>query len=228
MKKVLQILTTTILLITNPISENFLFANHHSDYFTIVIDNPHNDDNPQVFHYPKGTTFELLSTKNKIFASSEDNREKHTYWGNFSLIIYPTYRADQPDKIKIRQQRVRIFDVASKAKEAGFFYKKTPPTTVKSNEIEQTNTHQYISNGVSISKKTLTKSTVYDDELNVELTFSDGVIFKYIDGKATAQQNDKNLVIANKYFIYSDFGVTKLSYNSKTGKIWWVYEPTKL
>lgn len=79
--------------------------------------------------------------------------------------------------------------------------------------------------GVSLDKTSYIDSSVKKGETNVVLEFSNGVIFKYKDGKITATLNNKEVEVKGHYLIYSDSGVVKISYNPKNKELWWTYEP---
>ncbi|WP_422107952.1 hypothetical protein [Winogradskyella sp.] len=158
--------------------------------------------------YPPGTKFEL---KNKhgyiIFKNSDDPgsieiTEKHT------LYVYPSWK-DEPTIYKLTEGRVEKL--------------LTHRFTDSNTNIDATSAS---SNGVTATSK-VTESETIEGQKNLEFTLSNGITFAYTDGIYSATLGEKILSIKYKYLVYSDLGVLKLSFNATTGKVWWVFEPTK-
>ena len=75
------------------------------------------------------------------------------------------------------------------------------------------------SQGVSLKKEFL-ESVPYG-ERNVLLTFSNGLVFRYFEGKAEAWYNGEEVAIEGRYIIDLGKETVKLSYNPQTGKVWY-------
>lgn len=200
-----------------------LFAQNDNtpyDFVTVVIEEQDGTDQ-KVSYYPEGTTYQIWLTKK----DSEPNISNSmvTYEGDMHLSIFPKYRKHKADKFDIKGKRLRIFKTAETAFNAGFagewnyLDKKDKGSSIQNNEAQ--------SGKITLNKK-LTASKINDGTYNATLTFSNGIVFKYFDGKFNAKLNGEYINIKNRYIIETDKGTLKFSYNPKTGKVWWIYENT--
>ena len=61
-------------------------------------------------------------------------------------------------------------------------------------------------------------------EKNVRIEFSNGLVFSYFNGEATAWYDNEAAKIQGKYIITFPGGTAKISYNPEGGTAWWVFE----
>jgi hypothetical protein len=72
------------------------------------------------------------------------------------------------------------------------------------------------------------KSITYiDGYYNAIMKFSNGITFKYIDGRVSIDQNGKSLPYEKKYVVETNDGIFKLSYDPLDAETWFVFEPKK-
>lgn len=192
------------------------------DFLTIVIDNPKEEKSQdQVFYYPEGSHYKVyLQKKNEEPQKAEG---VITYDGDMKLRVYPQYRKESPDEIKINNRRLRIFTSAKAAYSAGFgaeWY----------NASKQNNSHQsegcgYNSHTDVTVNKEITWSEKLNGKYNLKLAFSNGITFTYNNGEYKASLENKDLQVKSKYIIESKLGTTKFSFNENNGEVWWIFEP---
>lgn len=169
-----------------------------------------NDEDLSRITYPPGTSYELRNEEGDLIFNETN------YSGDFkiskphTLTIYPNWK-DDPDVYELTQGKLVI------AKTEKFF------DDHKSEDKKTKSVYQ--SYGVTLDEKFLSDSETLEGQKNVRLIFSDEVVFDYIDGEARAYQNGKKLNIVGKYLVYSDNGVHKISFNSRTGTTYWVFDP---
>lgn len=190
-------------------------ANHnHYNFLTVVIDGA-DGELEKVIYYPKGSTYRVyLTKKDKETVTTEDFV---TYQGNMQLTIYPKFRKYKPIHFDIKGKRLRIFWTAQGAFDAGF-------GADWNNDSETVNENSSENSSKITLKKELIASKKYSGKYNVTLTFSNGIVFKYTDGKFNAKLHDKYINIKGEYMIEMESGILKFSYNPKTGKVWWIFD----
>ena len=98
-------------------------------------------------------------------------------------------------------------------------YKNATITLVKRND----------SYNVTVSKpqlleKKIKKSTTIENSYTLKAVFSNGLVFEFADGHASAQQNDITLEIKNKYLVQTKEGLFKISFYPKNGEFWYVID----
>ena len=158
--------------------------------------------------YPPGTKFELKTKHGYIIFKNSDDpgsieiTEKHT------LYVYPSWK-DEPTVYILTEGRVEKLLTHKFSDSDGNMDAKGAS-----------------SNGVTARSK-VTDSETLEGQKNLEFTLSNGITFAYTDGVYSAALDEKILTIKHKYLVYSDLGILKLSFNTTTGKVWWVFEPTK-
>jgi hypothetical protein len=161
-----------------------------------------------VIMYPPGTEFELKTKEGYIiFKNSGDEgvidiTEKHT------LYVYPSWK-DSTDVFVLTDGKVEKV-----------------LTSTYQDSHEHSDTNKLKNNGITASSK-VTDSKTLEGKKNIEFKLSNGITFNYTDGLYSATLGDKNLTVKNKYLIYSDLGILKLSFNPSNGEVWWVFEASK-
>ena len=173
---------------------------------TYLIIRPGEDISEQIM-YPPGTPFELRNANNDLISTNENYDGVFKITKPYTLTVFPTYK-DGSDVFELTEGSIEV------ALTRDFFHK------TKSTQKEV----RSFSNGVTVSK-TITPSETVSGEKNLILEFSNGIVFRYTDGNAIATLDNETLKIKNKYLIYSDLGVAKVSFNPRNGVLWWIFEP---
>ena len=177
-------------------------ATAQKTYLTIF----ESDKKEDQISYPPGTAFELMNAEEEVILTEESEAGTYKITEPSTLIVSPTYK-EETDRFELSEGSIQINLTKH------FF---------KNEKIG----YSYHSNGVT-ADKTLTYSEKNPNMQNVKLELSNGIIFKYTDGYATATLNNEELRIEGKYLVYSELGVAKISFNPKNGVLYWVFEPKK-
>ena len=211
------------------ISFSLLAQDNPYDFMTIVVEKE-NGTVDQLVYYPEGSTHQVKSVNNQVIAVDSSSAGLFIYEGNLELVIFPQYRKEKPDYYSIRKQKLKVYTTAKAAFAAGFgsgwgyeyadIYKKDKPVAYSKT------VSSYQSNGVSTEKELIPSST-NADQYNLKMTFSNGIVFTYTDGKYKATLDGEELYIKGKYLIESKLGTAKLSFNPSNGEVWWVFEKIK-
>ncbi len=155
--------------------------------------------------YPPGTKFELKNKHGYILFKNSDEPGIIEIEEDYTLYVYPSWK-DDADVFKLTEGKVEKILTSN--------YSKT--------ELEK---HSIKSNAVS-AIYTVSDSRQREGKKNLEFKLSNGITFKYEDGKYRAYLNEEEnyLNIESKYLIESELGTLKLSFNASTGVVWWVFE----
>lgn len=183
--------------------------------------------------YPPGIGFiaEDQSGKTILNAKFLNEMDEFIVKTSITLWVFTTWN-DEPDTYELTDGKLIMETsnyVYNKDYDFGAF-KKRKKNTPHKKEIKDENrpdenygARRGASKGVyTIKERFFDYDT--DKGYDVSLEFNNGVIFYYRDGKAEAWQNGKTLKIENKYLIYTELGILKLSYNPKNKEIWYVFE----
>ncbi len=162
------------------------------------------DEQHDQIMYPPGTKFEVRDAEGNLLFNETNYSGEFQVNQAITLTVRPNYKNDA-DVYELSEGKIEL------AKTKDFF-----PTQPKKKKY-----HSY---GVE-AKKEVSNSKILDGMKNLTLTFSNGVIFNYIDGKASASLHGESLKIKGKYLVYSELGVAKVSFNPSTGTTWYVFEP---
>ena len=211
----MKLLTILVLIFTL----NFSTQAYADDYnfLTVVIDE--NDDSlEKVIYYPKGSTYRVYLTKKDKETITTENFV--TYQGNMHLTVYPKNRKNKPEQFDIKGKRLRIYWTARAAFDAGFGAGWKSDSETEEDDLNDK------SPKITLEKE-LKESKINIGKYNVTLKFSNGIVFKYFDGKFNAKLNDKYINIKERYIIEMDSGILKFSYNPDDGKVWWIFEKNK-
>lgn len=193
--------TNTIALIIIIISS---LASHSQNVYLKI-----SEDNKTSVSYPPGTTFELTNKHGEVILKDTEKPLVFKIDEPYTLYIFPEYKTEK-DVYNLSNGKIELVYNADYI-----------------NSIKKHKNRKYQSYGVSLNNTSYMASTTKKGETNVTLEFSNGVVFKYTDGKVTATLNDQEIEVKGKYLIYSEDGVVKISYNPKNKQIWWTYEPIK-
>ena len=220
----------TIFLIISLLSSNCLYVQAQQDpydFLTIVIENKTGTID-QVVYYPEGSTYEVKDENGKEVKPLSTSPNAYTFEGNLTLFVTPEYRKEKMDNFSIQQQKLKIFTTAAAAYAGGFGAEWNGETTSDFPPANKVKWKEQPSDATEVSiSKELMKSTINEGKYNMKLTFSNGIIFTYQDGAYAATLGEEELEIQGKYIIRSRLGTAKLSFNTTTGKVWWVFEPKK-
>ena len=189
-------------------------ANAQSRYLKITLSKETSDN----VSFPPGTKFELKNGNDELVYSDEDSTSEFIITEKHKLIVYPNWKASTDvfhiSAGKVEQIDTKLFGIRSTAKK----------------EKRKSKTYVYdrdkYTNGLNM-KKTLEFSEVNPELYNATFEFSNGIIATYKDGEFTAKLDGEDLIVGNKYFIYSKFGIIKLSFRPSNGETWWIFEPAK-
>lgn len=166
------------------------------------------EDNKMSVSYPPGTKFELKDSRGYIILKESDIELVYDINGIYTLQVFPTYKKET-DVYNLINGKIEL--VSNKEYMDSIKHKKDA----------------YQSSGVSLDNTIYTNSLVNKGETNVALEFSNGVNFRYTDGKVFATLNDNDVEVKGNYLIYSESGVVKISYNPQNKELWWTYEPNE-
>ncbi len=167
-----------------------------------------------VLVYPAAeVTFELLDESGEVVASSSDNQEEYQFQGSYTLIIYPSWNPDG-DEIPINGETVTIkpkvpADVDQEAEK-------------KENNSPQSSTYEEVT-----TTQITTPSKVSPGVLNFQLTFTDGLTFQVVDGKASAFYQGEEIPVRDEYRVTTPRGILRVQFDPFTGKSSWTFSPTK-
>lgn len=158
--------------------------------------------------YPPGTKFELKNKHGYIVFKNSDEPGKIDIDDTYILYVYPNWKKEAD-----------IFRLTE-----GFLEK--IPTNDYS--MSATKSQSIKSNGAT-AEYVVRHSNNLEGQKNLEFKLSNGITFEYFDGnyRAYFKEKENYLHIEGKYLIESDLGTLKLSYNSNSGVVWWVFEPIK-
>lgn len=90
--------------------------------------------------------------------------------------------------------------------------------------LSQQQVNSVMANKPFLEKKDISESKNKEGFYNLEAKFSNGLTFKYKDGKTSALQEGKELVITNRYLVDTPQGTLKLSFDPSDGEFWYVFE----
>jgi len=158
--------------------------------------------------YPPETKFELKNKHGYIILKNNNTPRIFKIEENYTLLVYPSYKSEI-DVFELTTGKIELI----KAK----YYKKGKFNLVT-----------YQSNNET-AEFTISDSESIKNSKNLHFKLSNGMTFKYTDGKYNAYLNTEEnyLNIEGKYYIESKLGVLKISFNPNNGEIWWVFEPKK-
>lgn len=153
--------------------------------------------------YPPGTEFELKNEQGYILMKNSEAQRVFEIDGKYKLWVFPSFKK-QPEVIYLTEGKIEL------ALTSEFSDASSESIKTKSGKVS--------------AKKELIDSKKYKGKRNVIFRLSNGLVFKYMDGKYNATLGNKPLEIEGKYIIKSKLGVLKLSFNPGTGKLWWYFE----
>ncbi|WP_298894470.1 hypothetical protein [uncultured Psychroserpens sp.] len=169
------------------------------------------DDTPEsVIMYPPGTDFELKTKEGYIVMKNNNTPKIFEIDDDYTLFVYPNYK-ESSDVFKLNKGKVEL------ALTSRFSDKDPKEETL------------FIDDSNITSHQKITDSKINSGLKNLEFELSNGIMFKYTDGKYKAyfKKEENYLNIKGKYLIESKLGVLKLSFNPKNGQVWWVFEAKK-
>ncbi|KOY50798.1 hypothetical protein [Polaribacter dokdonensis] len=193
------LVTTLIILIS-------IVSNAQSTYLKFKVD----DKESKYIMYPPGTKFEVVSKEGYIQMKNTNNPYKLEIENEgFKLYAYPNYKTEKD--VYHLEKGAYLELVLSKPYN-------NHKSKISNNKNKSTNI---------TAKKTVTNSKNKKGRKNLVLKFTNGITFKYTDGKIEATLNDKDIYVEGKYVLYCKLGVAKISFNPKNGETWWVFDKDK-
>jgi len=168
------------------------------------------DDHRNVLVYPASeVTFELLDESGEVVVSSSDSQEEYQFQGTYTLIIYPSWNPDG-DEIPINGEAVTIKPkVPADADQEA---------TKKESKSPQENTYEEVT-----TTQITTPSKVSPGVLNFQLTFTDGLTFQVVDGKASAFYQGEEIPVRHEYRVTTPRGILRVQFDQFTGKSSWTF-----
>ncbi|MEM9848396.1 MAG: hypothetical protein AAF847_10940 [Bacteroidota bacterium] len=182
-----------------------------NDQLLLLIDR--SDAERLVLNYPSGTSYEVFDASDQVVAPIEKENGLFYEAGQYQIVIRPDYK-ESPDRLKVDAKQINILTIGDASSSFEIHQK------VRS--IVQDDYGRY--NGKVKMDLMLVKSREQAERYNCIASFTNGIIFSYIDGKAAATLGEELLEIDGKYIIDSELGVLKLSFNPKDGQAWYVFE----
>lgn len=180
------------------------------DYFAVVKKN----DN-LTYNYPASASFTLVDADGSKTTIQKDDAV--TVSGDYRLEVVVPWK-DTPDIVTSDGGQLEIFILENS-------WEESQTNTARSTRYTFDATKDY--EKPQIEKKTITASTTYPGTYNLVLVFTNGLVFRYVDGIARAYENGHELPIAGAYVVAGTEDTLKLSYNPKNQELWYVFEKTK-
>ena len=188
--------TTLIILIS-------IVSNAQNTYLKFKVD----DKESKYIMYPPGTKFKVVSKEGYIQMKNTKNPYKLEIENEgFKLYVYPNYKTEKD-----------VYHL-----EKGAYLELVLSNPYKDHKSKNSNDKNKSTN--IAAKKTVTNSKNKKGRKNLVLKFTNGLSFKYTDGKIEATLNDKSIYVEGKYVLYCKLGVVKISFNPKNGETWWVFD----
>ena len=170
----------------------------------------------EVYNYPPDVTFELYDAEGELVCTHETLKGSVIVETKHKLLIHYSWKSEADVFVfesGIIEMKEYSFHNREIKKEWDFTGKKG--LNVRSGA------------GIKASKK-ISPSETLEGYYNLELNTTNGINFKYIDGKASASFEGEQLEIIGKYVVESPIGVLKVSFRPKTKEAWWVFHENKI
>ena len=161
--------------------------------------------------YPSGTNFNLVDTDSTVVFSDKNDYGVFLITKKYQLEVFPPYKSTAD---------IYMID-------KGFLEIKENNYLVKTKEVNRNVKKEHHYNKRISATKIITDSKIEKDSNNLNLKFTNGIEFSYIDGNVSATLNGKELYIDGNYSVYSKLGVLKISFRPKTGETWWYFKTEK-
>lgn len=158
-----------------------------------------------VVMYPPGTEFELRNEHGYIVMKNSDTPYSLEIKSRHKLTVSPNYK-NEKDIFILTEGKVE------KVLTARFMAKESRMETL------------FIDDRNVTAHKKVTESNLRKGYKNLEFELSNGISFTYKDGKYSAMFRNAKIEITGKYLINTEIGILKLSFDPKTGVVWWVFE----
>lgn len=183
-------------------------------------------ENNQTISYPPETGFVVEDDKGNTILSPKELKHKGTYEisSPITLYVFVSWN-DVPDVYEMSRGTLSL-------NKTDYSYKNTYGRAKKGENYGKSKSATDYgawkgnSNGVYLMQERYFNNGD-DTGFNTSLEFSNGVIFYYKNGEASAWQNGNTLIVDGKYLVQTPEGVLKISYNPSNKELWWVYEKTK-
>ncbi len=160
----------------------------------------------EVMYYPPGTQFELKNQHGYIILKYSQTPRVEKIEGDCKIILHVSWR-NEPEIIEL-----------SKGDEVEL------EATQNFGKVKRNPKEIYINQNEIVAHKKLTDSKKFEGKKNLSFELSNGIKFKYEDGKYYAQYRRDTVEIKGKYVIPTKIGTLKLSFNPNNGVVWWIFE----
>lgn len=157
--------------------------------------------------YPPNTLFELYDDSGKLIYTQDNLPDSFTFNESHKLVLHPTYKSEED--VYVLKAATLLRKVAN-----------------LNHQSKSYKNHRYTSNSVSAQKEVM-ESNTRKGSYNLTLSFENGLIFNYTDGKTDAFLDDEKLKVVGNYIIDSKLGRFKISFRPNNGETWWVFEQKK-
>jgi hypothetical protein len=147
---------------------------------------------------PPGSEFLLFNTSGELVLTEEELEDSYTIREQQVVLYQPSYK-DEFERMVLRSGDQIRWVEPLKNQDYGKY-----------------------SGGVTVRKEFLESSD--ENERNVLLVFSNGLVFRYFDGDTRAWYNGEPVAIEDRYIIDTGKESVKFSYDPHTGKVWYVVE----
>ncbi|MDP5092565.1 MAG: hypothetical protein NWQ17_04610 [Polaribacter sp.] len=164
------------------------------------------DETNKWIMFPPDSKFFLTNENKEIVLSHKSGYGTFKIDKKYTLEIITTYR-DDSEMYHLENGSIEIVERDS------FINKKSKERNYSSHATN--------------AEKIIFNSTINEEKKNLILKFNNGIEFSYIDGITKATLNEKNLNIQGKYYIETEIGILKISFNPKNGETWWVFDYLK-
>ncbi|SFR53032.1 hypothetical protein SAMN04490243_2664 [Robiginitalea myxolifaciens] len=168
---------------------------------------------------PPGSEFLLFNASGKLVLTEKDLEGSYTIREEQVVLYQPSYK-DEFERMELRKGDQIRWVKPLKNQDYGRNREKSVSRTHQ--KKTKKNDYGRYSGGVTLRKEFLESSD--EDERNVLLVFSNGLVFRYFEGDTRAWYNGEPVAIKDRYIIDTGKETVKFSYDPRTGKVWYVVD----
>ncbi len=177
------------------------------DYFSIVVKN-----DKTTYNYPKNAQITIINELSDSTLIKKD--EALTLKGDYTLSIETPWNPER-ETITSDGGILEIFVLPTERR--NYAYHRNP-AIITQYETSNNNSKP------SLERKEIMRSNNESENYNLLAVFTNGLVFKYDDGKVRAWLDNKELKVTNHYLIQTPDGILKLSFDPRDGEFWYVFE----
>lgn len=183
------------------------YFSNAQDYFSIVVKN-----NQTTYNYPENAEITIINALGDSTLIKKD--EALTLKGNYTLSIETPWNTEA-ELITSDGGILEIF--ALPAERRNYKYNDRPSKITHYKRVKN-------ENKPSLERKEIVLSSHKSERYNLLAVFSNGLVFKYDDGKVRAWLENEEIEVTNHYLVQTPDGTLKLSFNPRYGEFWYVFE----